>query len=192
MDTRDKILETATRLFSNHGYRSTSLSQVAREAKVSKALIFWHFQNKEKLFRSALHRWLEPYAINTRALEGLDEVAQVKKLVDDYYEFVSENVYSARFLLSLFLREEDQSGEILGHVSGLYHFYRGLLTDVLRRGRERGVFRASVEPVADAALIMTALNGIFLHHFVRGENAAAEQEALVRQLKSSLVERLVV
>ena len=55
MDTREKILGTATRLFSTQGYANTSLSQVAKEAQVSKALIFWHFENKEKLFRTALH-----------------------------------------------------------------------------------------------------------------------------------------
>ena len=76
MDARDKILETATRLFSTQGYGSTSLSQVAKEARVSKALIFWHFENKERLFQSALQRSLEPYFVNVVGqLDGLDESA---------------------------------------------------------------------------------------------------------------------
>src|ERR1700741_4321621 len=107
MDARDKILETATRLFSTQGYGNTSLSQVAKEAHVSKALIFWHFENKEKLFRTALQRTLEPYFINVvDELEGLSETDQIKKLIDRYYNFVSENIYSVKFFLSLILREE--------------------------------------------------------------------------------------
>ena len=43
MDAREKILETAMRLFATQGYSTTSLAQVAKEARVSKALIFWHF-----------------------------------------------------------------------------------------------------------------------------------------------------
>ncbi len=62
--TREKILATASRLFSEQGYENTSLSQVARQAKVSKALIFWHFDCKEKLYRSALRKTLEPYFID--------------------------------------------------------------------------------------------------------------------------------
>ena len=51
MDARTKILETATRLFATHGYDSTSLAHVAKDAHVSKALIFWHFESKEALER---------------------------------------------------------------------------------------------------------------------------------------------
>src|SRR5207247_6215550 len=97
VDTREKILETATRLFSSQGYSNTSLSQVAKEAQVSKALIFWHFESKEKLFRTALQRTLEPYFINVvDDLEGLSDVDQIKKLIDEYYAFVSQNLYSVK------------------------------------------------------------------------------------------------
>jgi AcrR family transcriptional regulator len=62
----------------------------AKEAQVSKALIFWHFENKEKLFRTALQRTLEPYFINVvDDLEGLSEIDQIKRLIDQYYTFVS-------------------------------------------------------------------------------------------------------
>src|SRR5205823_2650782 len=81
--------------------------QVAKEAQVSKALIFWHFESKEKLFRTALQRTLEPYFINVvDDLEGLSEVDQSKRLIDQYYAFVSENLYSVKFVVSLLLRDE--------------------------------------------------------------------------------------
>jgi AcrR family transcriptional regulator len=43
-DSRDEILKAAIELFANRGFHETSMSEVAREAKVSKALIFWHFK----------------------------------------------------------------------------------------------------------------------------------------------------
>ena len=64
MDTRTKILETAARLFSKHGYESTSLSLVARDASVSKALIFWHFESKEHLYAAVLTHAIEPFRID--------------------------------------------------------------------------------------------------------------------------------
>ena len=107
MDAREKIIETAMRLFSTQGYSTTSLSQVAKEAQVSKALIFWHFENKESLFRTAVQRTFEPYIINVvDDLEGLSEVDQIKRLIDEYYDFVSKNIYSVKFFLGLMLREE--------------------------------------------------------------------------------------
>jgi len=112
--TREKILASATKLFSAQGYANTSLAQVAKDAEVSKALIFWHFASKDELFRAALKSSLEPYSIDVvELLSGLDEIDQIRKLVDLYYEFVSQNVYSVRFLLSLVVREEKNLDDLL-------------------------------------------------------------------------------
>ena len=50
-------------------------------------------------------------------LEGLNEVDQIKRLIDEYYDFVSKNIYSVKFFLGLMLREgilkENIDGEAL-------------------------------------------------------------------------------
>ncbi len=190
MDTREKILATATRLFSAQGYANTSLSQVAKDAQVSKALIFWHFENKEKLFRTALQRTLEPYFINVvDDLEGLSEIDQIKRLIDEYYKFVSKNIYSVKFFLSLILRDEKHPDDLVGHMSELQRVYRNLLADILDSGRQKGIFRPSIEPSLDAGLIMTALHGILVQGFM-GAEGAEQGEALLEHLKKSLVDSL--
>ncbi|MFN8545431.1 MAG: TetR/AcrR family transcriptional regulator [Candidatus Binatia bacterium] len=190
MDTREKILETAMRLFSTQGYSNTSLSQVAKEAEVSKALIFWHFENKETLFRTALQRTLEPYFINVLDdLEGLSELEQVKRLVDEYYTFVSKNVYSVKFFLGLILREDKQPDDVVGHMRELQRLYQGLLSNILESGRQKGVLRETIEPVLDAGLILSALHGILVQGFMERE-ATGQVSALLAHLKSKLVDTL--
>jgi AcrR family transcriptional regulator len=63
-ESRDDILKAAMQLFAGRGFHETSMAEVAREAKVSKALIFWHFKTKEELFLAVLSRLLEPYYID--------------------------------------------------------------------------------------------------------------------------------
>jgi AcrR family transcriptional regulator len=190
VDTREKILETATRLFSTQGYANTSLSQVAKEAQVSKALIFWHFENKEKLFRTALQRTFEPYFINVvDDLEGLSEIDQIKRLIDAYYSFVSENIYSVKFLVSLILREDKHPDDLVGHMNELHRVYHNLLADIIDSGRQKGLLRPSAIPSLDAGLIMTALHGILLQGF-RGNEAPERPEALLQHLKAALVDTL--
>jgi AcrR family transcriptional regulator len=191
MDTREKILTSATKLFAAQGYANTSLAQVAREAQVSKALIFWHFANKEELFRTALKTSLEPYSIDVvELLSGLDEMGQIRKLVDLYYGFVSQNVYSVRFMLSLVVREEKNLDDLLDRITELYRIYCSMLADILQTGREKGAFRSSVNPQADAALIMASLNGILVQGFVGG-GLQPEPRLLLEQLKIGLSERLL-
>ena len=192
MDTRHKILSSATKLFSTQGYSNTSLAQVAKEAQVSKALIFWHFASKEDLFRTALTDSLAPYSIDVlEALSGLGEFEQIGKLIDVYFEFVSQNVYSVRFLLSLVVREEKNLDDVLDRTTELFRIYRNLLADILQTGREKGVFRTSVNPPADAALIMATLNGILVQGFALG-GLQTDPKPLLEQLKIGLAERLLV
>jgi len=190
VDARDKILETATRLFSTQGYGSTSLSQVAKEARVSKALIFWHFENKERLFQSALQRSLEPYFVNVVGqLDGLDEAGQIHRLIDLFYDFVREHMQSIRFVLSLILREEKQPDDPVARVSELFRIFRNLLNDILESGRQKGVFRSDIHPPSEASLIMCALAGALVQRFI-GSDFSGESENVVAHLKQAILERL--
>jgi AcrR family transcriptional regulator len=188
MQTRDRILSIAARLFSEHGYEHTPLSQVAREAQVSKALVLWHFDSKEKLFRAALGRTLEPYFIDVDEIEGLDEAAQVERLIDLFYEFVHDNVYSVRFLLTLMIRGERKPDDITARVDDLYRVFRSLLADIIESGRQSGRFRGAANPRLDAALILAALDGILVERFMGEERDPAE---LLDYLKQTLVRRLI-
>jgi AcrR family transcriptional regulator len=192
MDARDKILETATKLFSTQGYGSTSLSQVAKEARVSKALIFWHFENKERLFQSALQRSLEPYFVNVVGqLDGLDESGQINRLIDLFYEFVRDHMQSIRFVLSLILREEKQPDDPVARVAELFRIFRNLLIDILESGRHTGVFRTDIDPAGEASLIMCALAGALVQRFIDSD-FSGESENVVAHLKRALLERLRV
>ena len=190
VEAREKILATAARLFSEQGYENTSISQVARAAKVSKALIFWYFETKEQLYRSALRKTLEPYFIDVDNLDGLDESAQTKHLIDLFAEFVRENVYSVRFFLSLMLQGERQPDEVIRRVSELYGVFRNLLADIIESGRLRGIFRQDCSPKLDAALIMAALDGVLIQNFLSDE-FVHEPNELLDHLKASLLARLL-
>ncbi len=190
MDTREKILETAMRLFSTQGYGNTSLSQVAKEAQVSKALIFWHFENKDQLFRTALQKTLEPYIINILDdLEGLSELDQIRRLIDEYYAFVSQNMYSVKFVLGLILRDEKHPDDVVGHMNELQRVYVNLLADIMESGRQKGTFRSTIDPQLDAGLIMSALHGILVQGFMWND-APDRSQALLNHLKATLVDTL--
>jgi len=136
-DSRDEILNAATRLFANRGFHETSMSEVARSARVSKALIFWHFKTKEELFFAVLNRLLEPYFIDFAEEAGaLDEKSQILKLVESYLLFVRDNASSIRFFCgsvasqSKLVRKSDGPGaralrRLPGAVGGPYRASTG-------------------------------------------------------------------
>ena len=72
IDTRERILDVAERLFGERGFPATPLRDITAEAGVNIASVNYHFGSKEGLLAEVLERRLKP--INTRRLELLDAV----------------------------------------------------------------------------------------------------------------------
>ena len=51
---RQELIDTAIKLFSEHGFHDTGIDWIAREANVSKKTIYNHFRSKEELILASL------------------------------------------------------------------------------------------------------------------------------------------
>jgi AcrR family transcriptional regulator len=163
-DSRDEILKAAIRLFASRGFHETSMSEVAREAKVSKALIFWHFKTKEELFLAVLDKLLEPYVIDfAEESEKLDAREQIRKLVGGYVSFVRENANSVSFFLRRFMSGEEMPESFTEQIRRLYDLYQALLTDRIRLAQEKGLCSRSTQADVMANFVMAALNGLLVN-----------------------------
>ena len=178
-DSRDEILKAAMHLFANRGFHETSMSEVAREAHVSKALIFWHFKTKEELFVAVLNRLLEPYFIDFAEEAGvLDERAQIKKLVEFYLDFVRDNASSVRFFLAQMLHDQRFSEGLNEQVLKIYSGYRGMLVELIARAQQKGLCALRFTPQAAAGFLLSALNGILIEHLFVANNPLDSDEAV--------------
>jgi len=68
--TKQRILDTAERLFGQYGYAAISLRQIIAEAEVNLAAIHYHFGSKEDLLDEVVLRGVTP--VNERRLELLE------------------------------------------------------------------------------------------------------------------------
>jgi TetR/AcrR family transcriptional regulator, acrAB operon repressor len=60
LETRNRILDAAERVFFEKGVSRTSLADIAHEAGVTRGAIYWHFANKGDLFTAMFDRSLLP------------------------------------------------------------------------------------------------------------------------------------
>lgn len=70
-ETKDRILDTAERLFAERGFAATSLRSIIAAAKVNLAAVHYHFRTKEGLLEAVLKRRLEP--VNRERLAMLEQ-----------------------------------------------------------------------------------------------------------------------
>ncbi len=178
-DSRDEILKAAMHLFANRGFHETSMSEVAREARVSKALIFWHFKTKEELFVAVLNRLLEPYFIDfAEEAAAMDERAQIQKLVEFYLLFVRDNASSVRFFLAQMLHDQHLSESLNEQVLKLYRGYRAMLVELIANAQQKGVCTRRFEPEAAAGFLLSALNGLLIENLFMGATAVDPEGAM--------------
>ena len=93
--TRELILDAAERLFAEHGYETTSLSDVGREAGVSRATPGYFFGSKSELKRAVLERCFED--VRRAVRDGRERARRsgqpaeviLAGTVSDYFDFVA-------------------------------------------------------------------------------------------------------
>jgi AcrR family transcriptional regulator len=77
IETSEKILDAAERLFAEGGYAATSLRSIMAEAGVNVAAIHYYFRSKESLLEAVLMRRAEP--ANQERLRVLEEYEESAK-----------------------------------------------------------------------------------------------------------------
>lgn len=58
LKTKDKILNSAQLIFNKKGFESTSVEEIAKHAGITKAMIYYHFNNKENIMLQLIKRLL--------------------------------------------------------------------------------------------------------------------------------------
>ncbi|MEM1329952.1 MAG: TetR/AcrR family transcriptional regulator [Planctomycetota bacterium] len=87
MDTRDRILTAAMRLFHEQGFSATGVSTILREAGVNSGSLYHCFPNKEAVLRGVLERYTEllgPVVLEPREREQDDPIERVFDLLAWY------------------------------------------------------------------------------------------------------------
>lgn len=88
LETQRKILIAARQIFLKKGFSGTSMSQIAKEANVAKALLFHYFKTKEELWKN-----VKDEVIGQNTIENMSCVPT------DSLEHFIEFIIEARFSL---------------------------------------------------------------------------------------------
>jgi len=175
---RELLLETALQLFSERGYRKTSVRDITRAAGVTEAVLYHYFANKAELLTSVLSRYA-PFAQIPRLRDATADTP-----VEEVLQRLGRNLLSllhTRRQLVLTVLSEAPTDPDLAEV--LARFSLGVSKDL-------GGFLAlrqalgQVAPDVDVVAVARAFQGGLLVHFLTTtfntkQNAAAQDDASV-------------
>lgn len=112
--TRRHILDTAERLFEEHGVSRTSLHDIAQAAGLTRGAIYWHFDDKADLFNAMMERVTLPMekAIHASAVPGPDD--PVATIRHNFLEALRKTVSDpqARRVFEIAIHKVEYVGEL--------------------------------------------------------------------------------
>jgi AcrR family transcriptional regulator len=91
-ERRRQLLERATELFATHGYDELSMAKLAREAGISKPLLYHYFPSKRDLFEAALAQAAEEHLRRIDSPRAdLPPAEELSRSLDAYLGWIADN-----------------------------------------------------------------------------------------------------
>jgi AcrR family transcriptional regulator len=98
-ERREQLLELGAELFARHSYDELSMATIAREAGISKALLYHYFPSKQDFFLATLRQGADEIARRTEPDPELPPLEALSGSLDAYLGWVEENETAYRKLM---------------------------------------------------------------------------------------------
>jgi len=98
-ERRRQLLERGAELFTSRPYDELSMSKIATEIGISKALLYHYFPGKQAYFEETLSAWAEQLRERTEPNPNLPPIEQLKGSLDAFLALVSENAIAYKNLM---------------------------------------------------------------------------------------------
>lgn len=184
LETRLQLMETALRLFSQHGYQATSVAEICSAAGASKGAFYHHFPSKQAIFLALLEAWLADLERSfQQAYQNSADISaallQMSRIAGQVFQAANVNI---AILLEFWVQA--QRDPVLWQAAiAPYHRYQQYFANLIQSGIRGGVFRPMDPASASRLLVATALGLLMQGLFdPQGADWAAEVESSVRLL----------
>jgi AcrR family transcriptional regulator len=154
--TKRDILAVATKEFADHGLSGARVDAIAARTRTTKRAIYYYFGSKEALYIAVLEKaYGDIRAVEASLhLEDLEPEAAIRKLIDYTITYHEENPDFAR-LVSIENIHRAEHLTVSESIQNLNVAIIRITEDIVRRGREQGIFRVDADPV-DLHMLISA------------------------------------
>ncbi len=166
--TKASILSVANKLFSRFGFQKTSMDEIAKIARKAKGSLYYHFPNKEELFKEVIAQEFENVKnqLSIIVCDNLNPHEKLKKYLlkrmeimleaKNYHETLQTGLYD-NFVFLDQLRTE------------LANWEKANIKRIAQEGIEQNIFEQTLNLDVTLDVFMLVLRGLEIPFFVQGQ-----------------------
>lgn len=150
---KEQILHVALHLFAEKGYENTSISMIAREAAISKGLLYNYFENKEHLLEEVVQQGIKEIMIPIESdAPVLETPKQFRNFIDGNFRELMSNQEHWKLYFTIMI-QPSVSDKVAGMMQDLVSPWIKILENYYR-------IRGEKDPGAKALLLGALMDGI--------------------------------
>lgn len=166
-DNKQKILDSAARLFAAKGYDGVSVREIAEASGVTKPVIYYYFKNKEDLYDQLIKEsFAHAGAIHTEIYNSPGNIQdKLRRLMRAHFRFGIENPDIIKILYDAIHNQITDQGfgpptENTQKAGNDQKFHK--VSDFIKVGQNKGTFRSDIDPIKIGMIFVGAINMFIL------------------------------
>jgi TetR/AcrR family transcriptional regulator, cholesterol catabolism regulator len=170
---KNRILEVSGKLFMTYGFKRVSMEEIARNAGVGKGTVYQLFSTKQELMLSTIDfigAEVESAVVNILADETLPPIEKLQMLLRTVAETIS--TIRSETLKDLEIDFPEAFDKIQ---STRQRIILGNLTELIRRGKQEGIYDPDINEGLAAHVVIGAINHVSQGNVISSFGCMPEQ-----------------
>jgi AcrR family transcriptional regulator len=149
-DRKNTIIEAAEELFSEKGFRETTMQEISGKAELSKGTIYLYFKSKEELYLSVCTKGVAEFGESLEAAVkgGNDLEGKIKAVYLAYIKHSLEQPAIFRVLRDTFIEHvrDNLSKSTIEEISGIIRNWLEYESGLIQEGIDSGIIDPDLDP----------------------------------------------
>ncbi len=185
---KEEILQAAITIFSEKGYYSASIADIANLLKIGHGTIYRYYKNKQAIFDAVVNSILQKLATVVQ-----DEPPETNSL----HEYKEQIIRISDRLISIFQADQriarialyetpEGNNDTANHVSASFLLFAKFIQEYMRNGVDKGFLRPNMDQEI-AARIVTSM----IFETIKAASMEGSDEVLVSRWRDEIIQIMI-
>lgn len=156
-DTKQFIVDIATKIFEKKGYSATSMADIKTESNLSKGTIYYHFKNKEELYLCCIKQVSKEFILNWETISNSIQTAEQKLYI---WAELNHLMLQKPIMNTIYEYFVSTNKNNYDHVIKLYEPEFKIISNILEEGIKQGEFKEDLNIVNISVLIYNLITSL--------------------------------